>query len=169
MHINFSFKKQPKGLNKSLENSETNSEFSKAVTLFTNQRKKCGFSLEELSKRTKISRNVLISIENGSKRYLPEQTYLVSMTKKLEAELSLEIGSLNGISSKEITTETLSKFKFININFDFLNSGKGRILYFILMLLFILALNSQQQYLLKLNSLSTQPISTKDHNMEKQK
>tara|TARA_B100000965_G_scaffold113247_1_gene93473 strand:+ start:215 stop:400 length:186 start_codon:yes stop_codon:yes gene_type:complete len=53
--------------------------------------------------------------------------------------------------------------KFINI--DFLNSWFGSLLYFIFMLLSILALNSQQKYLLKINSVSTEPIKINDNFM----
>ena len=51
-----------------------------------------------------------------------------------------------------------SRFKLNFINIDFLNSWIGSLLYFILMLLSILALNSQQKYLLKINSISTEPV-----------
>ena len=52
----------------------------------------------------------------------------------------------------------LSSFKFNFINIDFLNSWFGSFLYIILMLLSILALNSQQKYLIKMHSVSTEPI-----------
>ena len=53
---------------------------------------------------------------------------------------------------------TVSRFKFNFINIDFLNNWIGSLLYFIIMLLSILALNSQQKYLIKINSISSEPI-----------
>ena len=140
------------------DKQDTNEEISKTIKIFKSQREKLGISLEELSNKTKISRNVLIAIENGWEKYLPEYTYLITMLKILEIELNLERGSLNGLLAQETMNNSLSKFKFNFINIDFLNSWIGSFLYFIIMMLSILALNSQQKYLLKINSISTEPV-----------
>ena len=158
MTLNFIFKKPLSELSDIPAKPDPDYEFSKATNLYATERKKLGISLEELSKKTKISRNVLIAIENGWKKYIPETTYLISMIKKLEIELNLEKGSLNGLLAKKITTKKLSTFKFNFINIDFLNSWIGSLLYLIFMFLSILALNSQQKYLLKINSISTEPV-----------
>ncbi len=158
MSINFPFKKPSSGLSDEVDKPFSDNDFSEAVYLFKNQRKKVGISLEQLSKDTKISRNVLIAIENGWKKYLPEKTYLNSMIKSLEVNLNLERGSLNGLLVRKYSTNTISRFKFNFINIDFLNNWIGSLLYIIFMLLSILALNSQQRYLLKINSVSTEPI-----------
>ena len=101
MALNFSFKK-PLSESSSLKPKiDTDDKFLKAINLFTSQRKKLGISLEELSNKTRISKNVLIAIENGWEKYLPEKTYLISMLKILEIELNLEIGSLNGLLPKK--------------------------------------------------------------------
>tara|TARA_B100000579_G_C22723722_1_gene800713 strand:+ start:127 stop:612 length:486 start_codon:yes stop_codon:yes gene_type:complete len=156
MPLNFPFKKPLSELSNIQDKSEKNYDFSKAINLFTAQREKLGISLDELSNKTKISRNVLIAIENGWKKYLPEKTYLVSMLKILEIELNLERGSLNGLLAEKKTKNSISEFKFINI--DFLNSWVGSLLYLIFMLLSILALNIQQKFLLEINSISTEPV-----------
>ncbi len=137
-------------------------EFSESIKLFKTQRKKVGISLEQLSSETKISRNVLIAIENGWEKYLPEQTYLISMIKILEVKLNLERGDLNGLLTKKVALNNISRFKFKFINIDFLSSWAGSLLYFIFMLLSILALNSQLKYLIKINSISTEPISIEE-------
>ena len=160
MAFNFSFKKPLSDLSNPEDKPDPDYEFLKAINLFTSQRKKLGISLEELSNKTKISRNVLLAIENGLKKNLPEITYLTSMLKILEIELNLERGRLKGLLGQKIINISLSKFKFINI--DFLNSWIGSILYLIFMLLSVLALNSQIKYLLKINSLSTEPIIIND-------
>ena len=158
MALNFPFKKTLSDSSILKNKNDNDYEFLKATNLFTSQKDKLGISLEELSKKTKISRNVLIAIENGCGVNLPEKTYLISMLKILEIELNLERGSLNGLLAQKIINRSQSKFKFKFINIDFLNSWVGTILYFMVMLLSILALNSQQKYLLKRNRVSTEPV-----------
>ena len=166
MALNFTFKKPLSDSSSLKDKPETDYEFLEAISLFTSQREKLGISLKDLSAKTKISRNVLIAIENGWKKYLPEKTYLISMLKILEIELNLEKGSLNGLLVQTINKNNLSKFKFKFINIDFLNSWFGSLLYFIIMLLSVLALNSQQKYLLKINSLTTEPVLINKTSME---
>jgi len=158
MAINFPFKKSSAGLSGLPDETHSDNDFSEAINLFKTQREKYGFSLEKLSTETKISKNVLISIENGWKKYLPETTYLISMIKILEIKLNLERGSLNGLLLQKDNNNDITRFKFNFINIDFINSWIGSLLYFIFMLLSILALNSQQRYLIKINSISTEPI-----------
>ncbi len=166
MKFDLSFKKKSTKKETLHNEQDLHPEFTKAIDLFITQRTKCGISLEELSKRTKISKNVLMAIENGWERYLPEKTYLNSMLKKIETELNLEPESLNGVLSQKIIVKNISKFKFKFINIDFLNSWTGSLLYLIFMFLSILALNSQQKYLLKINTITTDPISIENSNME---
>ena len=165
MAFNFSNKKSYSDSSRLKENPDKNHEFTQAINLFNSQREKLGISLEELSNTTKISRNVLIAIENGWEKYIPEKTYLISMLKTIEFELNLDRGSLNGLLDKNNSNNSLSNFKFKFINIDFLNSWFGSLLYFIFMLFSILALNSQQKYLLKINSVSTEPVILNDNNM----
>ena len=166
MAFNLPFKKPLTDSSGLKDKSDSDYEFIKAIDVFRSQRKKLGISLEELSNRTKISRNVLLGIENGWEKYLPEKTYLISMLKILEIELDLGRGSLNGLLSKKIIHNSLSEFKFKFINIDFLNSWFGSLLYFVFMFLSILAINSQQKYLLKIHSISTEPVNINDHSIE---
>ena len=166
MALNFPFKKSSSGFSDSLDKPCPDNEFSEAINLFKTQRMNIGISLETLSKETKISRNVLIAIENGWKKYLPEKTYLNSMIKSLETNLNLERGSLNALSVQKNSDDNTSRFKFNFINIDFLNSWVGSLLYFIIMVLSILALNSQQKYLLKINSVTTKPVLVNQTSME---
>tara|TARA_B100000945_G_scaffold287458_1_gene259089 strand:- start:145 stop:648 length:504 start_codon:yes stop_codon:yes gene_type:complete len=166
MALNFPFKKPSSGLSDPRDKYSNENDFFEAIHLFKTQRKKAGISLEQLSEETKISRNVLLAIENGWKKYLPERTYLISMIKILEIKLNLEKGSLKAISAEKISINTISRFKFNFINIDFLNSWIGSILYFIFMILSILALNIQLKYLIKINSVSTEPINIEKNIMK---
>ena len=80
------------------------------------------------------------------------------MIKSLETNLNLERGSLNALLVQKNSDDNISRFKFNFINIDFLNSWFGSFLYIMLMLLSILVLNSQLRYLIKTNSVSTEPI-----------
>ena len=162
MALNFSFKKSSSVLSDEPAKPSSDNDFSEAINLFKTQRKKVGISIEQLSKETRISRNVLIAIENGWKKYLPETTYLISMVKIIEIKLNLVKGSLNGLLAQKASENIIPKFKFKFINIDFLNSRIGSLLYIIFMLLSILALNSQQKHLIKINSVSTEPIIKKE-------
>ena len=166
MAFNLPFRKPLEKSTSLKDKTDSDYEFLEAIDLFRSQRKKLGISLEELSNKTKISRNVLIGIENGWEKYLPEKTYLISMLKTLEIELDLESGNLNGLLSKTKINNSLSEFKLNFINIDFLNSWLGSLLYFIFMLLSILALNSQQKYLIKINSISTEPVHLNDNSID---
>ena len=170
MDLNFPFKKKSSDSSNIKDKLDENHEFLKAINLFTSQRNKLGISLEELSNKTKISRNVLIAIENGKKKYLPEKTYLISMIKSIEINLNLEKGALKGLIVRKDNISRISRFKFNFINIDFLNSWIGSLIYILFMLLSILLLNGQQRYLIKINSVSTEPITLekavrKDENM----
>ena len=159
MALNFPFKKYSSGLSDLSDKSfNSDNNFTEAINVFKTQREKSGISIDQLSKETKISRNVLLAIDNGWKKYLPETTYLISMIKSLEINLNLERGSLNGLSFRKVSINNISMLKFSFINIDFLNNWIGSLIYIIFMLFSILALNSQQKYLIKTNSISTEPL-----------
>ena len=166
MALNLPFKKPLTDSSSLKDKPDNDDEFLKAIDLFRSRREELGISLEELSNKTKISRNVLIGIENGWEKYLPEKTYLISMLKILEIELDLEKGSLIGLLGNKAINNRLSKYKFKFINIDFLNSWLGSVLYLIFMFLSILALNSQQKYLLKMHSVSTDPVLMNETNID---
>ena len=160
MPLNLYFRKYIKGKSSETIKTVSDNGFNEAINLFKTERKKAGFSIEQLSNETKITKNVLIAIENGWKEYLPETTYLISMIKTIEIKLNLEIGSLDGIVEQKSNINKSSSFKFNFINIDFLNSWMGSLFYVFFMFLSILALNSQLRYLIKINSISTEPIIT---------
>tara|TARA_B100000579_G_scaffold229325_1_gene187761 strand:+ start:230 stop:763 length:534 start_codon:yes stop_codon:yes gene_type:complete len=158
MALNFPIKNSSSGLSDESDITDSDNDFNEAINLFKTQRRNVGISLEQLSKETKISKNVLIAIESGWKKYLPEKTYLISMIKSLEIKLNLERGSLSGLLVRKGSDKNISRFKFNFINIDFLNSWIGSLLYIFFMFLSILALNSQQKHLIKINSISTEPL-----------
>ena len=132
--------------------------FLKALTLFRERRENLGFSLSELSNNTKISKNVLLAIENGWKSYLPENTYLVAMIRKLESVLELESNSLNGLLSQKNITKKHSQFQFNLLNIDFFSTWKGNLLYILILLPCILFINRTQNHPIPIEINSIEPI-----------
>ena len=159
MHFNFSRTKEIVEVKTIERDSDPDLVFKKALTLFKERRETLGFSLSELSNNTKISRNVLLAIENGWKKYLPENTYLITMIRKLELVLELESNSLNGLlSQNNITKKHYYQFQFNFLNIDFFSTWKGNLLYILILLSCILFLNSNQNYLIPIEIDSIEPI-----------
>ncbi len=158
MHFNFSDKKKVVEFNSIAEEEDPDLVFLEALTLLKERRNNLGFSLSELSNKTKISRNVLLAIENGWKKYLPENTYLIAMIRKLESVLGLESNSLDGLLSQDNITKKTSQFQFNLLNIDLLSTWKGNLLYILILLTCILFINSNQHYLIPIDTQSSEPI-----------
>ena len=158
MNFNFSRKKERIELNPIEGDGDPDLVFMKALTLFKERRKILGFSLSDLSNTTKISRNVLLAIENGWKKYLPENTYLITMIRKLESVLELESNSLNGLLSQNNITKKNSSFQFNLLTIDFFSTWKGNLLYILILLPCILFLNINQHYLIPIEIHSIEPM-----------
>tara|TARA_Y100001968_G_scaffold73546_1_gene64981 strand:+ start:3786 stop:4358 length:573 start_codon:yes stop_codon:yes gene_type:complete len=134
-------------------------DFLKASNLLKNQRELNGISRKQLALRTKVSSTVLEAIENGWTDQLPEKTFLKQMLITIEIELDLPKNSLidilhqarSPIKTKSIKTFTASKITFFS-------SWEGNLVYSILILISIFALNRQQQFLSNINSLTVSPM-----------
>ena len=150
MDFNFLKRKKVIEINPIGEEEDHDLLYLKSLNLFKEGRKNLGFSLSELSNTTKISRNVLLAIENGWKKYLPENTYLIAMIRRLESVLELESNSLNGLLSQNNITNKTSQFQLSLLNIDFFSTWKGNLFYIVIILTCILFLNSNQHYLIPL-------------------
>ncbi len=123
------------------------------------KREEMGLSITELSEKTKISKNVLIALENGITSQIPEKTYLISMLKILEIELGLEKTSLNQL----LTAENISKKQqnthiILPNSLDLFLTWRGNIIYLILLFSCIVVLNIQQKKLSIIHSQTVSPI-----------
>ena len=159
MHFNFSRRKKIVKVKPIEGDEDPDLIFLKSLTLFKEQRKILGFSLSELSKNTKISRNVLLAIENGWKKYLPENTFLIAMIRKLESVLELESNSLNGLLSQDNITKKTPKFQFNLLSIDFFSTWRGNLLYILILLPCILFLKNNQHYLIPIDNPSIELIN----------
>ena len=166
MQFNFfkrknSLKMKPKDINE-----KSDLDFLKARTLFKEQRINLGFSLNDLANNTKISKNVLLAIENGWNKYIPENTYLTSMLRRLESILELESNSLNGLLSEKESSDKVYKFQFNLLNIGVFSTWKGNLLYILILLICILFINRNKNYIIPISNEYIDPILLKENPKE---
>ncbi len=131
-----------------------------AGQVLRNQREKKGIAINELSRRTRISSFVIKTLENGSGKQLPENTYLKSMLNSLESELELDKGSLKGAIRNEIKQKNKEKNKVLTfIQPSKITSIQSTVVYLVLIFSSILFINRQQRYLSIINTQTTSPIA----------
>ena len=102
---------------------------------------KNNLSIKELSEISKIPTSSLDSIEKNIKELRPKYPFIRSILYKLEKCLSLNDNTLVGLIIEE--TNTFNKSKSTNIirRFDFLNSWKGIVFYFLFLISTLYILN----------------------------
>jgi hypothetical protein len=124
-----------------------------------------GLRLRDLAERTRISIAVLEALEGGWKDRLPEATYLRTMLPLLEHELALPPGSLEAAlpvaqqgGRGVAPAQGLAAAVFSPFTLHFLTRWQGTVLYGLLTLGLLYAVNTQQQRLAALGRLTTSPI-----------
>ncbi len=126
------------------------------------RRKECGFSLNDLAKKTRISTAVIESIEKGWIEKLPEPAYLSSMLPSLEKQLKLANGELNRtlIERQRIYQVNANKnsARFTPGSIDVLTTWQGSIVYTLVIIGSLITLNHQQKHLASINSQTLEPI-----------
>jgi hypothetical protein len=122
-----------------------------------------GYGLRQLAQNTRISTAVLEAMERGWRDRLPEAAYLRTMLPLLERHLLLPNGSLDGAlppltqrASGQQRVTLLRRFTPGSI--DVFTTWQGTLLYGVLTLGLIYALNLQQQRLAARGLLSTRPM-----------
>lgn len=136
-----------------------------AGQLLRESREARGLRLRDLAVRTRISIAVLEALERGWRDRLPEATHLRTMLPLLEQELDLPSGSLEpvlpmaGASAKEGgAPRGLVAALFAPFTSHVLSSWRGAVLYGLLMLALLHAVNLQQQRLAAMGRLAVSPI-----------
>ena len=97
-------------------------------------------SIEELSKRSKIPRYIIDSIENNIENNRPKYPFLRSILVKLEDCLSLRKNILVELLVKEKQISKNDKREFVIRKFDFINNWQGTVIYFFMMVLILFSL-----------------------------
>ena len=99
------------------------------------------FSIKYLSDVSKIPESTLKAIENNIKDHRPKYPFLRSILLKLEKCLSLKKNTLLGLVNAEKNTFKKIKTNYIVRKFDFINSWKGSVLYFLFLIFALFILN----------------------------
>ncbi len=127
------------------------------------RRESRGLSLRDLALQTRISTPVLEALERGWRDRLPETTYLRTMLPLIERHLDLESGSLEVLlpsSSPGTPGRQRGSFlrRFTPGSIEVYSSWQGTVLYGLLTLGLIYALNLEQQRLAAQGLLALRPI-----------
>ena len=136
------------------------------------RREQCGMSLRDLAEETRITTPVLEAIERGWVKRLPEPAYLCSMLPLLEQHLELAPGSLNGAmpehNARNQTHSNRGLTRFTPGSIDVFTTWQGSVIYAVVMLSSLLALNHQQKHLAALNSQTLSPITVSLESLDDQ-
>jgi hypothetical protein len=136
-----------------------------AGRLLRQRREERGLSLRQLALETRISTPVLEAIERGWRDRLPESTYLRTMLPLIEQHLALPEGSLQAALPPVVEEEgprrnrTVLLGRFTPGSIDVFTTWPGTVLYGLLTVGLIYALNLQQQHLAAAQLLTLRPIS----------
>ena len=121
-----------------------------------------GLGLRQLANETRISTAVLEALEKGWRDRLPEAAYLRTMLPLLEHHLQLPGGSLQGAQPPETSRPHEGRggrvLRFTPGSIDVFTTWQGTVLYGILTLGLIYALNLQQQRLAARGLLTVDPL-----------
>jgi transcriptional regulator with XRE-family HTH domain len=122
-------------------------------------------SLRDLAVETRISTAVLEALERGWRDRLPEATYLRTMLPLIERRLQMEPGSLDVVlpASARRAGQTQKRLRrFTPGAIDVFTTWQGTLLYGLLTLVLIQALNLEQQRLARDGLLTVAPLPAGD-------
>ena len=130
-------------------------------TMLRQRREELGLSLRELANETRITTPVIEALERGWSDRLPERTYLASMLPQLERRLDLPQGCLEPVlppraAVRKMRPEGLRRFTPGSI--DVFTTWQGSVVYAVVIVLSLWALNRQQQDLAMRNSQTLEPV-----------
>ena len=138
--FNFIFQNKNKIIN-NIYNNLIFDQYSEIGRLLKEARIKKNLSIEDLSVISKIPQSTLNAIENNIKDLRPKYPFIRSILLKLEDYLSLKKNTLVRLSIEETNTNNKNRNKFIIRKYDFLNSWRGSIVYFLFLISIIFFLN----------------------------
>ncbi len=157
--FNINFPKNKKKILEEQNHSKKSDQYFEIGKLVKEARIKNNLSVKELSNISKIPVSSINSIENNIKDLRPKDPFLRSILFKLEKCLSLRNNTLVGLKIKEINNFEKNKKKYILRKFDFLDSWKGSIFYFLFLILILFCLN--RYFTANLNIIEIQIIEEK--------
>lgn len=133
-----------------------------AGQLLRERREERGLTMRDLSREIRITTPVLEALERGWSDRLPEAAYLGTMLERLERHLDLPPDSLHGalpetkLAHRKGQANANRRFTLGSI--DIVSTWQGGVVYGVVMLGTLMALNQQQRYLAQRNSHQLEPI-----------
>ena len=125
------------------------------------RREELGLSLRDLANETRITTPVIEALERGWNDRLPERAYLASMLPQLERRLDLPVGCLEPVLPPRAAVRQMRSGglrRFTPGSIDVFTTWQGSVVYAVVIVLSLLALNRQQQDLAQRNSPSFEPV-----------
>lgn len=133
-----------------------------AGQLLRQQREQRGLSLRDLSRQVRITTPVLEALERNWPERLPEAAYLVAMLHRLEECLELEPDSLRGALREQALpfqgSPQARRTRFTVGSIDIFTTWQGSVLYGVVIVGSVLALNHQQRQLALNNAITLTPV-----------
>ena len=117
---------------------------------------KQNLTIKELSYISKISEQIINSIENNNKNVRPEYPFIRSILIKLEECLVLKKNTLLKLAVKERKILNKEGKDFLFRKFDLINTWQGSLLYFCILVLTIFIL--KRYFILNVNIIEIQNI-----------
>ena len=143
--------------------ADTQTPLQQAGQLLKQSREQRGLNMRELSREIRITTPVLEALERGWSDRLPEAAYLGTMLTRLERHLDLPPSSLSGALPTPKSGRTANKVsgnrRFTVGSIDILSTWQGSVVYGVVMVGTLMALNQQQRYLAQRNSQQLEPIA----------
>ena len=158
--FNINFPKNKKKILEEQNFSKNYDQYFEIGKLVKEARIQNNLSVKELSNISKIPESSINSIENNIKDLRPKDPFLRSILFKLEKCLFLRNNTLVGLKIKEINNFEKNKKKYIIRKFDFLDSWKGSIFYFLFLILILFFLN--RYFIANFNIIEIQIIEEKE-------
>ncbi len=126
------------------------------------QRELLGLTLRDLATQIRITTPVLEALELGWIDRLPERAYLASMLPKIERRLELPSGCLDPVLPFAVSHSRRKPVRgfgrFTPGSIDVFTTWQGSVVYGVVMLFSLVAINRQQQTLARQNILALEPV-----------
>ncbi len=137
-------------------NEKAFDQYGEIANLVKEARIKQNFTVEYLSRISKIPEQTINSIENNNPKYIPKYPFIRSILIKLEECLCFKKNTLLKLAIREEEFSKRGKQSFIFRKFDLINTWQGTLLYFFILILTIFLL--KRYFIVNVNIIEIQNI-----------
>ena len=124
--------------------------------LVKDARTKQNLTIQELARISKIPEQTINSIENNDENIRPKYPFIRSILIKLEECLTFKKNTLVKLATREEETFKKDKQDFLIRKFDLINTWRGSLLYFFILVLTLFVL--KRYFILNVNVIEIQNI-----------